>query len=283
MKQGKTDTILHLNDWMSSPEIQLNTHSIYYGDDILHDHDFYEVFYMVDGEIEHTVNGHRETLIKGDIYFLKPSDVHIFDRSGANHSLHRDLVFSRSYFKHICDFINPDFFANYTHKLAPVRYHLSNQMLEHFEGRLHAYYNIPVGNIVDRKAFLKVLGVEILGTLYDKNMKTEVKKYPPWFEDLLCKFNMVEYFEEGLPKILSYCPYDHPYVCRTFKKYMGMNMTDYLNKIRLDYAASMLRLTNENILSISSRIGFSSTSYFNRLFKQEFGLTPKDFRNQKSG
>lgn len=61
---------------------------------------------------------------------------------------------------------------------------------------------------------------------------------------------------------------------------LGMTFTGYLNKLRLTEAA---RLLSENsgatILEIAYSVGYANVSYFNKLFKEEYGCTPKVFRS----
>jgi AraC-like DNA-binding protein len=65
----------------------------------------------------------------------------------------------------------------------------------------------------------------------------------------------------------------------TLKQELGMTFVSYLNKLRLTEAARLLRTNQE--LSISEAaftVGYNNPSYFNRLFKNEYGCTPKEFR-----
>ncbi|MFJ1472526.1 helix-turn-helix domain-containing protein [Massilia orientalis] len=64
------------------------------------------------------------------------------------------------------------------------------------------------------------------------------------------------------------------------KSELGMTFTGYLNKLRLTEAA---RLVSENsgaaISEIAYSVGYANVSYFNKLFKEEYGCTPKVFRS----
>ena len=59
-------------------------------------------------------------------------------------------------------------------------------------------------------------------------------------------------------------------------------MTEYLNHIRLQQAAFQLQYTDNTILSVCNNVGFSSVSYFNKLFKQTYGISPKAFRKNRN-
>ncbi|MDO6429950.1 AraC family transcriptional regulator [Flavitalea sp. BT771] len=65
---------------------------------------------------------------------------------------------------------------------------------------------------------------------------------------------------------------------RFFKAKTGVNFVDFLNDIRLGHASRLLIDTKDPITNIAVSCGFTNISNFNRTFKREKGLTPKDFR-----
>ncbi|HWK06800.1 MAG TPA: AraC family transcriptional regulator [Puia sp.] len=67
---------------------------------------------------------------------------------------------------------------------------------------------------------------------------------------------------------------------RFFKAKTGINFVDFLNDIRLGHASRLLIDTNTSIADVAVACGFSSISNFNRTFKREKALTPKDFRGK---
>lgn len=62
------------------------------------------------------------------------------------------------------------------------------------------------------------------------------------------------------------------------KEELGFTFTSYLNKLRLTEAARLLAEKREaNIAEIAYSVGYKNVSYFNKLFKEEYGCTPKIF------
>jgi AraC-like DNA-binding protein len=58
-----------------------------------------------------------------------------------------------------------------------------------------------------------------------------------------------------------------------------MTFTRYINKLRLTEAARLLTdKTGKPIAEIAYSVGYANASYFNKLFKEEYGCTPKAFR-----
>lgn len=63
-----------------------------------------------------------------------------------------------------------------------------------------------------------------------------------------------------------------------FKKRTNRNFIDYLNDIRIGYAAKLLYETSHTIAEVCYASGFNNISNFNRLFKKKKGQTPSEYR-----
>lgn len=60
----------------------------------------------------------------------------------------------------------------------------------------------------------------------------------------------------------------------------GLGVNDYINRLRIEEAISLLINTNLNINEIASEVGFTYPRYFSSTFKQMKGVTPKQFREE---
>lgn len=68
------------------------------------------------------------------------------------------------------------------------------------------------------------------------------------------------------------------------KAELGFTFTGYLNKLRLTEAARLLAEKGAATVSeIAYAVGYNNVSYFNKLFRQEYGCTPKAFRASLAG
>ena len=90
------------------------------------------------------------------------------------------------------------------------------------------------------------------------------------------------HFAENLPvaEAAAVCQCSQSHFMRWFKKMTGQSFTEYLNDYRLNAAAEALRSTDETVLAVAERTGFRNLSYFNRVFKARFGLTPREYRRR---
>ncbi len=65
-----------------------------------------------------------------------------------------------------------------------------------------------------------------------------------------------------------------------FKKTYNLTFSEYLTKVRIGYACSLLTDNNKSISQVSIDSGFENLSNFNRLFKKSKNITPKEFRKK---
>lgn len=70
------------------------------------------------------------------------------------------------------------------------------------------------------------------------------------------------------------------YFCKIFKKYTGINFTDYLSRVRIEKAKNLLLNPNLRVSEIAFEVGFQSLTHFNRVFKKLLGLSPTEYRVQ---
>ena len=68
------------------------------------------------------------------------------------------------------------------------------------------------------------------------------------------------------------------YVSKFFRKNFGSSFSGYLNHIRLEHAVRDIRYTDRSITDIAFSSGFINVSTFNRNFRSEFGVSPKQYR-----
>ena len=68
---------------------------------------------------------------------------------------------------------------------------------------------------------------------------------------------------------------------RSFRQHLGRSVSDYLAALRLARAKELLLRTNLPIADVAAQTGFSTQQYFNNVFRQAAGNTPRRFRLQR--
>ncbi|HJD36206.1 MAG TPA: AraC family transcriptional regulator [Candidatus Blautia ornithocaccae] len=100
--------------------------------------------------------------------------------------------------------------------------------------------------------------------------------------------NIMEYIMQNyhnhltLEDIADYFNFHPVHVIRCMKKEYGITPNKALTQIRLDHAKKMLITSDLEISKIAEFVGFNTASYFNRVFKEYAGMTPKEYRRQHS-
>ena len=70
-----------------------------------------------------------------------------------------------------------------------------------------------------------------------------------------------------------------PHLHRIFKTYAGVTMSDYIRELRLRRAGYKLRMGAVDITEVALAAGYQTHAAFGKAFKQQYGLTPSEFRD----
>ncbi len=97
---------------------------------------------------------------------------------------------------------------------------------------------------------------------------------------------VIEYIEArceesiALRELAALAGMSEAYFCRFFKKYTAKTPVEYVNSVRIQRSAELLRRTDRKIMTIALEVGFSNLNHFNGEFKRRFGCTPSEFRRR---
>ena len=169
--------------------------------------------------------------------------------------------------------------------------------------------NIEFQNPIKDKAFIEIL----------LNLINESDKKPPYFSTAvkaylsalmlnLCRYhlkadvkvktempdrnvtltirNVLHYIAENCEKPLTLdmirknTGYSKYHFCRLFKEVTGQTVMDYLRFARCFNAKTMLASGQYSVSEAAERCGFINSSYFTKMYKKYFGITPSETRRQ---
>lgn len=68
------------------------------------------------------------------------------------------------------------------------------------------------------------------------------------------------------------------YISRVFSERIRISLPNYLSLIRAEYAAGLIRTTNDSITNICQNSGFTGQTTFNRAFKRIYCMTPREYK-----
>ena len=95
---------------------------------------------------------------------------------------------------------------------------------------------------------------------------------------------ILEYVDENynkdltLESVSSHFGLNPSYFSRMFKKALGSAYTEYLNFVRICKAEKLLKDTDMSVLEVAMETGFSSVTYFNRVFKKIRNCSPTTYK-----
>lgn len=90
------------------------------------------------------------------------------------------------------------------------------------------------------------------------------------YDNLHCKITL-----EKLSEFVQLSP---AYLSKLFHKEVGITVSEYIVKKRIETAENMLKFSDSSCLEISDYLCFSSESHFIHVFKKHTGYTPKSYR-----
>jgi AraC-like DNA-binding protein len=72
----------------------------------------------------------------------------------------------------------------------------------------------------------------------------------------------------------------HQQVYRKIKALTGQTVSEFIRTVRMKKASQLLCNSDLNISEIMYSVGFSNRSYFSKCFSEEYGITPKEYREK---
>lgn len=236
-------------------------------------HTYVEIELVLDGKCKQLINGLvYDNIERGSLYLLTPVDFHrLFDFESPVSVI--NLCFDDSFYgsEIVRFFMNKN--SNFLLKLSPDEIDAVEKMIE----------RIQEGSSTDDKYSKTYVKNELENFLIFILRKNELE-HPEAFKMSLdpmqkvIQYLFLHYGEnptcEEMAKI---CGYSESYFCRQFKKLTKKTYVEFLTNLKLNYAKIFLLSQNMQIIEIASACGFNSISNFNRIFKQNVGITPSEF------
>lgn len=251
----------------------------------LHYHDEIELLAMLEGEKRVWVDDREYLLQRGDVAFINTRVPHRTEDLPPNISSvllqfrpesFQDERLSNRTLRHLARFVggageNPicifrkkdgeDELLRYLIQIRTEYQEKSPAYEKYLQGCIHL-----VLGFLYRRELLCDVGLRFHNSAMDKVMPALVYMDDHYAEDVT------------LSALSELCGLSEGYFCRQFKVATGSTPVEYLNFVRIYNAEKMLTRTNRPILDISMEVGFSSVSYFNRMFHRFKSCSPNSYR-----
>ena len=133
-----------------------------------------------------------------------------------------------------------------------------------------------VGNIVTRSELYNIFECIVQVFLENMTERQNISNYV-----ILRAIDYIRnHYQEGisLESVAENLDITSEYLSTLFNREVGENFTSFLKKFRISHAKKLLKGTDKKIYEIAAEVGYSDPKYFNRVFKEEEGTSPGDFR-----
>lgn len=237
-------------------------------------HNFWEVVYVVSGNVTATADDKVLSLSAGHLLFHKPMEFHrIWSEDGSEPRL---CILS---FEAEGEGMN--FFENKLFTLSTVEGDRFRNLVASFRKAIRGlnareYYDQEKFSILGNKCAseLENLLLELLG----KDTKQSRSKDPTveQYEHIVSVLNANCDKALTVEDIARICNFSTSNLKRIFHIYSDIGIMKYFTSVKLRRAMQKL-LAGEPIVKISDDLGFSSPNYFHAVFKRETGMTPKEY------
>ena len=82
--------------------------------------------------------------------------------------------------------------------------------------------------------------------------------------------------------VVEYAGFSRSYFTSCFHKYTGVSPQEYLLQYRMKEGCRLLLSTDMKIQDIAEKVGYDSGLNFSRIFRQVYGVSPKEYRKKRN-
>ncbi|HOJ12141.1 MAG TPA: AraC family transcriptional regulator [Clostridiales bacterium] len=263
----------------------------------LHRHEFMQINYVCQGKGGHYINKQEFKIIKGDIFVIPPyiphtiktdedSNIQIFEFEFVPEFVNQDFE-SIANIESFFDFAYIEPFLVSESQVKP-RLNLVGKIQNEVENILTevlSEYNEkkPGYLLVIKSLLLKLLvmvGREFTRDLENSESRTAFDRH----RDSI--FGAIKYIDEhfaedlNVEEVAKKFMLSQSYFSYLFKSITSKTFTEYVNDIRISKAMELLKDSDKRVLEICYEVGFNNVNHFNRLFRQQTGISPLAYRKQ---
>jgi len=253
-----------------------------------HNHNYIEFNYVYKGKLTQVIDNKKITLQKGELIFLNQYITHEIEASSENDII-INFIIKPEFFDYIMSFLESE---NIISKfLLTILYNTDYNKGEYLYFKVSERKEIQ--NLVEKiiielydpsimsKATIKLLVGLLLVELVKNSQDIEIYSVDN-YEKLLI-IQSFKYIDESykmgtlseLAKKLKQPDYK---LSKLIKKHSGMTFKDLLQEKKLSKAIELLKVGNLTVVEIMQMIGYENPTYFYKIFKEKYGVTPKEYR-----
>lgn len=177
-----------------------------------------------------------------------------------------------------CDYLSESLYKEIAAGNSPMFFSMPIENVFFFENLFDKFLNSEA----EDQIILSRGIVAMLVSLVTHPKGTNYEQYPSIIKKILSILNSMPKIMEGIPQEIYDLGYSKNYICRIFRKYMGMTITNYITDRKLKHSIMLFNSTHASVSEVCEALNIESVPYFTKIFKQKFGITPAKYRNNIS-
>lgn len=245
---------------------------------VLHHHEFYELFLVLDAPIIHLFNNAEYLLAPQTLVFIRPDDLHTFRVPNKNARVStKNIPFIKPLFSRACELLS----AAQITALQEIRHCHAicldiqwNALL----AKAHWLEAELLQNTLNAEQLMISLILDAINILLPGS--SSPNSMPQWLLNTIQAMRLQENYTEGVPQMVKLSGHSAEHVSRSMKKYLNRTPSSFINQTRLNAAAHLLKTTDRSVTDILFDVGYESVSHFTREFRKQFGVSARDYRNR---
>lgn len=244
-----------------------------------HFHDYYEIFLLLEGEVDHLVNGERLPLHSGALVFIRPSDTHDYVlREGRSFSM-LNITLTSETSESLFGYLGKGFPTDILlcAKLPPEVY-LSENDRAYVLSHMTTIRTIDENDVGRLQTALRILIFRIFTRYFADFKENLTPDVPLWLSQLCAEMQKDGNFTYGISRMVELSGRSREHLSRSVKRYMGITLSEFVNDLRLRFIANMLKNSNHDIADIVFESGFGNISWASEQFREKYGMTMSEYR-----
>lgn len=276
-KKFKTSTFKRSSPWKDA-----NT-SFYWANfeyPFHHGHTDWEIQIVLNDCILHKINNTEKLLYEGNACLIGPKDKHaLYYPDGKKNQFQGvTLLATNSYMQKLLSMYSPTLYDELCSDPNPLYFSLTPTFLEKFSSLLMSIQTFENESTPYTEQECNIIFSNIL--LQFLEQRHSAFRLPQILQPFIQQLNNPFVTNEEIKTAEQSLPYSYPQLSRIFKKYLHCTITQYVNKSKLQHAKELLINTNLSLMEIANQLHFESLSYFHKIFKSNFHVTPLQFRKE---
>lgn len=243
-----------------------------------HLHQDVELIYVMEGKACVHINDKAYDLEKNGMIIVNSNNRHCIYRHKDNNNNSWWLCCIRIGYRELLEDLQSDFALFWCNSAVSDSrdYQGLSAILDEILG---AYTVYNAGNYMKKSLYYKLVGC-LAEDFLITGMENQWSKKSRFEREEMLQYMNANYFRPITLKEMA----DKLYMSETafskyFKKTAGMNFVQYMNNIRIHHAVEDLLYSDKPITRIAVDNGFASPSFFNRVFRSMYNMTPTEYRD----